>query len=173
MCINLFLDNGEDCLLFGLVIEIRNCNIFLCLINGNYLLWFNFSLCSKSCGNGMMERMRNCLNLELKYGGMNCFYLGFLKEVKSCNVFFCLIHGNFFFWLFFSVCSKSCGNGKKIRIRLCLNFVLKYGGKNCFVFEFLKEVCSCNIFFCFVYGNYLFWLNFSSCFKSCGNGKMV
>ena len=172
-CTNPPPDNGEDCSLLGSAIEIRNCNTFPCPINGNYSSWSNFSLCSKSCGNGTMERTRNCSNPEPKHGGMNCSYLGLPKEVKSCNAFPCPIHGNFSSWSLFSVCSKSCGNGKKTRTRSCSNPVPKHGGKNCSALEPLKEVRSCNTFPCPVHGNYSPWSNFSSCSKSCGNGKMV
>lgn len=172
-CTNPPPDNGEDCSLLGSAIEIRNCNTFPCPINGNYSSWSNFSLCSKSCGNGTMERTRNCSNPEPKHGGMNCSYLGLPNEVKSCNAFPCPIHGNFSSWSLFSVCSKSCGNGKKTRTRSCSNPVPKHGGKNCSALEPLKEVRSCNTFPCPVHGNYSPWSNFSSCSKSCGNGKMV
>lgn len=120
-----------------------------------------------------MEKIRICLSFMLRYGGKNCFFLGFLKEIRECNLFFCFVYGNFFFWLIFILCSKSCGNGIKIRIRNCLNFILECGGKNCFLIGFLKEVCSCNVFLCLIYGNYLFWLNFSVCSESCGNGIMM
>ena len=161
---------GMNCSLLGPTIEIRNCNTFPCPVDGNYSSWSNFSICSKSCGNGTMERRRNCSNPKPQHGGKNCSYLGFSKEVKSCNSFPCPIHGNFSSWSLFSVCSKSCGNGKKTRTRTCSNPIPRNGGRNCSALGPLKEVRDCNTFPCPVHGNYSSWSNFSSCSKSCGNG---
>ncbi|XP_022795623.1 uncharacterized protein LOC111334195 isoform X1 [Stylophora pistillata] len=172
-CTNPPSSDGGNCSLHGPAIEIRNCNVFPCPIDGNYSSWSNFSVCSKSCGNGTVERTRNCSNPEPKHGGMDCSPLGPPKETKSCNAFSCPIHGNFSSWSLFSDCSKSCGNGKKTRTRLCSNPVPQHGGKSCSALGPLKEVRSCNTFPCPVHGNYSSWSNFSRCSKSCGHGTMV
>ena len=130
----------------------------------------NFSLCSKSCGNGTMVRTRTCTNPEPKHGGRNCSFIGPSKEIKSCNIFPCPIHGNFSSWSFFSVCSKSCGNGTRSRTRNCSNPFPKHGGKNCSLLGPLIDVQQCNVFPCPVDGGYTVWGNFTSCTRSCGNG---
>lgn len=165
--------NGKDCSLLGPAIEISNCNSFPCPIDGNYSLWSNFSVCSKSCGNGTMERRRNCSSPTPRHGGKDCSLLGPAKEVRDCNLFPCPVHGNFSSWSIFSVCSKSCGNGTKTRTRNCSNPTPEHGGKNCTLIGPLKEVHSCNAFPCPIHGNYSSWSSFSVCSKSCGNGTMT
>ena len=164
---------GKNCSLLGPAEEIKECNTFPCPINGNYSSWSNFSICSKSCGNGTMERWRNCSNPEPRHGGRDCSLLGPPIEIRSCNAFPCPIHGNFSSWSIFSVCSKSCGNGTKTRTRNCSNPSPKHGGRNCSLLGPSKEVLNCNVFPCPVHGNYSPWSNFSSCSKSCGNGTQV
>lgn len=165
--------NGKDCSLLGPAIEVRNCNVFPCPIDGNYSSWSNFSTCSKTCGNGTMERTRNCSSPEPRHGGKDCSFLGPAKEVRSCNLFPCPVHGNFSSWSIFSVCSKSCGNGTKTRTRNCTNPSPQHGGRNCFLIGSSKEVRSCNVFPCPIHGNFSSWSNFSICSKSCGNGTMI
>ena len=161
---------GNGCLLLGPAEEVRKCNVFPCPVNGNYSSWSNFSICSKTCGNGTMERLRNCSNPAPKHGGKGCSLLGPSKEIRSCNEFPCPIHGNFSSWSIFSVCSKSCGNGTKTRTRNCSNPFPKHGGENCSLLGSSMEERNCNIFPCPVHGNYTPWSNFSSCTQSCDNG---
>lgn len=161
---------GKDCLSRGPAEEVRKCNVFPCPVNGNYSSWSNFSICSKTCGNGTTERLRNCSNPVPKNGGKNCSLLGPSKEITTCNEFPCAIHGNFSSWSIFSVCSKSCGNGTKTRTRNCSNPFPKHGGTNCSLLGPVIEVRNCNVFPCPIHGNYSSWSNFSSCSKSCGNG---
>ena len=165
--------NGKNCSFQGPPIEIRNCNTFPCPIDGNYSSWSNFSVCSKSCGNGTMEKIRNCSSPAPRHGGKNCSLLGPSKEVRKCNVFPCPVHGNFSSWSIFTVCSKSCGNGTKTRTRNCSSPTPEHGGKNCSLIGPLREVRSCNVFPCPIHGNYSFWSNFSVCSESCGNGTMT
>ena len=164
---------GNDCSLLGPAEETRECNAFPCPVNGDYSSWSNFSICSKSCGNGTMERWRNCSNPEPKYGGRDCSHLGASKDIRSCNVFPCPIHGNFSSWSIFSVCSKSCGNGTKTRTRNCSNPFPEHGGRNCSSLGPSKEVLACNVFPCPIHGNYSSWSNFGNCSKSCGNGTKL
>ena len=161
---------GKNCTFLGPAEEIRECNTFPCPVNGSYSKWSNFSLCSKSCGNGTMVRTRTCTNPEPKHGGRNCSLFGPSKEIKSCNIFPCPIHGNFSSWSVFSVCSKSCGNGTRSRTRNCSNPFPKHGGKNCSLLGPLIDVQQCNVFPCPVDGGYTVWGNFTSCTLSCGNG---
>ena len=161
---------GRNCSFLGPAEEIKECNTFPCPVNGSYSAWSNFSLCSRSCGNGTMVRTRTCTNPEPKHGGRNCSFFGPSLEIKSCNIFPCPIHGNFSSWSFFSVCSKSCGNGTRSRTRNCSNPFPKHGGKNCSLLGPLIDVQQCNVFPCPVDGGYTVWGNFTSCTRSCGNG---
>ncbi|XP_068688561.1 uncharacterized protein [Montipora foliosa] len=161
---------GNNCSLLGPPEEVWTCNNFSCPVHGNYSTWSNFSSCSKSCGNGSMERQRNCSNPEPKHGGKDCSILGASKEIKSCNEFPCPIHASFSSWSIFSVCSKSCGNGTKTRTRNCSNPSPQHGGRNCSSLGPSEERNSCNVLPCPINGNYSPWSNFNRCSKSCGNG---
>lgn len=44
------------------------------------------------------------------YGGNECD--GYIIEIIVCNIDLCWVDGNYFLWLKFSVCSKSCVGGK-------------------------------------------------------------
>lgn len=165
--------NGKNCSLQGPPIEFRNCNSFPCPVDGNYSSWSSFGACSKSCGNGTMERRRNCSSPTPRGGGKDCSLLGPEREVRDCNLFPCPVHGNFSSWSIFSVCSKSCGNGTKTRTRNCSNPFPEHGGKNCSLVGPLKEVLNCNVFPCPIHGNYSSWSGFSVCSESCGNGTMT
>lgn len=164
---------GKHCSVLGYAEEMKTCNDFPCPVDSNYSSWSNYSVCSKSCGNGTMERQRNCSNPAPRHSGKDCSSLGPNKEIKRCNEFPCPIHGNFSAWSIFSVCSKSCGNGTKTRTRNCSNPFPKHRGRNCSLLGPLKEVRSCNVFSCPVHGNYSSWSNFSICSKSCGNGSQT
>lgn len=165
--------NGKNCSLQGPPIETRNCNSFPCPVDGNYSSWSSFGACSKSCGNGTMERRRNCSSPTPRGGGKDCSLLGPEREVRDCNLIPCPVHGNFSSWSIFSVCSKSCGNGTKTRTRNCSNPFPEHGGKNCSLIGPLKEVLNCNVFPCPIHGNYSSWSSFSACSESCGNGTMT
>ena len=60
----------------------------------------------------------------------------------------CLVDGKWSTWSMFSSCSKSCGEGRKQRIRLCNSPSPLYGGKSC---EGDKvDVRSCIVRMCFI-----------------------
>lgn len=58
-------------------------------------------------------------------------------------------------------------------MRLCFNLVLKFGGKNCFLYGLEIDVESCYLILCFLDGGYSMWLNFIECIKLCNVGRYI
>ncbi|XP_028409018.1 uncharacterized protein LOC114531606 [Dendronephthya gigantea] len=125
---------GRNCSILGPSEETRHCNPRPCPIHGNLSDWSEFSGCNKSCGSGIRIRYRYCTNPEPQHGGDNCSELGPTKDVVSCNLTPCPIHGNYSAWSSFGSCSKSCDNGTQIRRRYCTNPSPRFGGRDCKVF---------------------------------------
>ena len=42
------------------------------IVDGNWGKWTDFGECSKTCGDGLKKRMRECNNPAPKYGGKSC-----------------------------------------------------------------------------------------------------
>ena len=57
------------------------------LVPGGYTEWSDWSECSKTCGDGLTERTRNCTNPAPEYGGATCAEqgLGEADEYVACN----------------------------------------------------------------------------------------
>ena len=60
---------GEDCR--GNETKVEKCHIKQCPIDCQWSTWNNWSLCSKSCGNGIRKRTREILE-EALFGGAEC-----------------------------------------------------------------------------------------------------
>ena len=161
---------GRNCSLLGKESDVRGCNLFPCAIDGGYTLWSTFSDCSRSCGNGTRERTRNCTNPAPKFGGKDCSHAGPTVQIEFCNTHPCPIHGGYTSWSNFTLCTRSCGNGTKIRTRNCTNPVPRYRGLNCTRLGPQKEMRYCNQHPCPIDGGYTAWSEFSECSRSCGNG---
>ena len=76
------------------------CNryIFFLAVNGGYSEWTEWTPCDKTCGDGIQERERGCINPSPSNRGKDCSDLGPASETKKCkiaecgkNLFFCLI----------------------------------------------------------------------------------
>lgn len=81
----------------GLFKNIRDCNIYLCLIDGVFSDWNFWNICLDSCGGGVKFRICYCDLLFLLNGGRNCIERDY--EEMKCNDFFCFIDGGFFDWI--------------------------------------------------------------------------
>lgn len=162
---------GRNCSHLGPAIDIRQCNVFPCPIDGRYTSWSYFSTCDKSCGNGSKFRTRNCSNPSPQYGGRNCSKFGPPIEMVPCFLRHCPIHGHFGNWSEFGPCSRSCNIGRKNRTRMCDSPRPQYGGKDCQGAS--MEMMVCNTHPCPIHGNYTAWSEFSPCSKSCDGGFRI
>ncbi|XP_041376065.1 A disintegrin and metalloproteinase with thrombospondin motifs 16-like isoform X2 [Gigantopelta aegis] len=53
-------------------------------VNGDWSHWSEWSTCSRSCGRGVVKRVRDCTQPLPQYGGNSC--KGQVHEAKICNV---------------------------------------------------------------------------------------
>ena len=54
-------------------------------MDGGYSAWEPWSVCSVSCGEGIMTRVRKCNDPEPSKAGKGCGMFGPVKEKKSCK----------------------------------------------------------------------------------------
>ncbi|XP_022801334.1 mucin-like protein [Stylophora pistillata] len=73
-------NGGQDCT--GARMETRECNLTLCVVDGNFTEWTSWTSCSLTCGNGTQSRYRNCTNPPPQNGGNDC-------EGSRNETFFC------------------------------------------------------------------------------------
>ena len=134
---------GRHCLTDGSHdVEVKECELGFCPIDGNFTAWSEFGVCSKTCEVGVQKRIRTCQNPAPKYGGKVCD--GVSEESRSCNSGIpCPVNGGFSNWSDFTKCSVTCGVGTKSRKRMCTNPAPKHGGKFCQ--GILEETHPCEI----------------------------
>lgn len=72
--------NGNFCT--GDPYEIKPC-IHGCPVNGSWSDWSGWSLCSVTCGAGVLKRTRACTHPSPRFGGQNCN--GLDTETQPCN----------------------------------------------------------------------------------------
>jgi len=70
---------------------------FVYFVDGQWGKWSYWNTCSRSCGGGIRQRIRNCNNPKPAFGGKSC--IGPMLETQQCN-------------------SKSCGIGKHVTMDL-------------------------------------------------------
>lgn len=89
--------------------------------------WSEWKACTKSCGGGITERLRN-VSTPAAHGGQDC--LGSTRDVKKCAKTPCPQDCRFGDWEDWSECSKPCGEGSAIRYRL-VGTPAAHGGQQC------------------------------------------
>ncbi|XP_053393892.1 SCO-spondin-like isoform X2 [Mercenaria mercenaria] len=154
---------GLDCQ--GSPDEIETCNAFSCPVDGDWKMWTNWGDCSVTCGGGLRNRTRECI--EPEFGGASC--VGPAEEAEPCNEHNCPIDGAFSEWELWSECSVTCANGTRFRTREC--FGPFFGGANCTGPLNEEEVCITKE--CPVDGIWDSWQPWQECSVTCGGGRKL
>ena len=75
-------NGGTTC--HGDDIQFITCNSQHCPVDGNWSLWSIWSSCSATCGVGVQERKRQCINPVAQFGGKDCN--GLATDTRNCNM---------------------------------------------------------------------------------------
>ncbi|XP_056407686.1 SCO-spondin-like [Hyla sarda] len=100
--------------------QIANCSQRICdAVNGSWSPWTPWSECSASCWGGFQKRYRFCTEPSPSGAGLPCEGPG--DEERPCNLEPCPETGNWSLWSSWTDCTKTCGEGVRLRSRTCTN----------------------------------------------------
>ena len=146
--------------------------------------WEAWGSCTKTCGGGQQERIRNCQqnmlnrkkNYEAQCHGQQTYFSAstrerLTKQSQPCNVENCPVDYQWTLWAAWSRCTITCGRGFKKTTRQCMPAV--GGGQECpprsenDLYEKTEECTAkdCEIF------AWAVWTSWSSCSTTCGIGE--
>ena len=146
----------------------HSCNVEHCPVNGRWSHWTNWTICSVSCGHGVIHRSRTCNNPAPAHGGLNCTGNDILT--KGCNAGHCPVNGGWSHWTGWSKCSATCSEGIQSHKRQCNNPVPSHGGKNCIGNDTATKIC--NVRNCPIDGGWSSWSGWTKCSTTCNNGTV-
>ncbi|XP_075038771.1 hemicentin-1 [Mixophyes fleayi] len=142
---------------------------FTVQVHGGFSEWLPWQSCSVTCGQGVQKRMRLCDNPAPANGGLYC--QGEESETRMCQNKHCPVDGSWSEWSLWEECSKTCGNGKRMRIRSCNDPPAQGGGKSCV--GKTVDITVCNPKPCPVHGAWSLWQAWGPCSKTCGKGTQT
>jgi len=157
-------DHGGQACVENDGMQIEGCGTIGCPSDCEWSSWGDWSECSRPCGSGNHSRSRRKLVQEKNEG----MCLGRPKQWEPCFEKDCPIDCKYGDWAPWGVCTKTCGDGHRTRIRPQLA-VAAFGGEECVGKP--EEVDDCNTFPCPVDCTWDDWSLWGSCSKSCGKGK--
>ncbi|XP_053565027.1 hemicentin-1-like [Bombina bombina] len=108
-------------------------------VHGGFLEWQEWGSCTRTCGQGVQERVRHCNNPPPANGGRPC--VGRDVEMRTCKLPLCPVDGAWTSWGVWTSCSTTCGDGTRQRSRSCFNPPPQNGGKVCVGNDVEKEKC--------------------------------
>ncbi|KAL4230423.1 Scavenger receptor Cys-rich [Mactra antiquata] len=132
------------------------------IIDGYWLEWSNWSICSETCGNGTVIRTRACNRTE---GGLPC--TGDSSETQYCQKDPCPINGGWSSWNNWAGCAVTCGIGLETRGRFCSNPYPDPFGRFCPGDSQEERLCWATP--C-LDGNWSAWSAWSTCTATCQGG---
>ncbi|XP_033120035.1 properdin-like [Anneissia japonica] len=125
--------------------------------------WSDWSVCTRTCDEGIRLRTRICERGECK---------GRINENEPCIIVQeCPIDGNWAKWSAWTSCSKTCSEGIRSRTRRCDDPVPMYGGQTCLQVggDAIEEGKCVEVKNCPVDGMWGQWRAFSACSETCGD----
>ncbi|KAG8447614.1 hypothetical protein GDO86_014935 [Hymenochirus boettgeri] len=108
-------------------------------VNGEFSEWQEWGPCTRTCGQGVQERVRLCNNPPPANGGRLC--LGQDVEMRACKLPLCPVDGGWTGWNRWGQCSTTCGEGTRQRTRSCFSPPPQNGGKPCVGNDKESEIC--------------------------------
>nr|XP_018671668.1 A disintegrin and metalloproteinase with thrombospondin motifs adt-1 isoform X2 [Ciona intestinalis] len=144
--------NTADCR--GRKRQQRQCSVTSCTLSG-WQSWGVWGQCSKTCGGGIRERIRQC---DRGNSDQGCD--GDTTSTQRCNQQICPAYSG---WSGWSSCSVTCGHGVKIRNRICNT------GRNSDCTGAASNSQACMKRQCTVSG-WSPWTSWVECSKTCGGG---
>jgi len=164
-------DGGVSCAAQGLI-EAKSCDpndITECTIDAVLSSWSDWTQCPVTCGGGEQNRIRKC-DTEASGGGKSCSDFD-LEQRVNCSLNPCPIDGILSPWSTWTICSVSCGEGKRERNRVCS--LARYGGVSCLSANLIEtEPCLVKPD-CPIDGTLTQWTNWTPCSTSCDEGKQT
>ncbi|KAG8436526.1 hypothetical protein GDO86_007581 [Hymenochirus boettgeri] len=142
---------------------------FTVQVHGEFSEWLPWQSCSVTCGQGVQQRIRRCDNPLPANGGLYC--QGEDTERQSCKNKPCPVDGNWSDWSSWEECSRTCGSGKRTRVRTCSDPATQEGGKTCA--GKTVDFAVCNEKPCPVDGIWGAWQYWGECSKTCGKGTQT
>mmetsp|Transcript_9563 Transcript_9563/g.17110 ORF Transcript_9563/g.17110 Transcript_9563/m.17110 type:complete len:1334 (+) Transcript_9563:115-4116(+) len=143
----------------------RVCGESPCPIDCLASTWTEWSACSHTCGNGIVERTRTVQ--AASFGGLACPGKSSF-QTKSCKLSECPVDCEFSDWLDWGTCSTSCGTGKSSRTRTEQR-PAERGGTECA--NHSLQWRDCNLLDCPVHCTMSAWSDWQTCSQSCGHGN--
>ncbi|EDO44104.1 predicted protein, partial [Nematostella vectensis] len=107
---------------------------------GGFSAWSEWSVCTRTCGEGLQGKIRKCNSPTPGPFGKRC--TGANVITRKCKEAHCPIDGGLSEWSEFGNCDKSCGRGVQKRVRTCTNPSPLFGGKDCA--GAMEETKACN-----------------------------
>ena len=151
---------GKSC---GIKNESRVCNDHPCPIHCKVGAFSDWGACSVPCGQGSMKKIRKAL-VWPAHGGKECpaLSLNAICEQPPCG-----INCKMSAWGAWKQCSKSCGGGKRSRIRVVVQEAASKGSQ-C---PSLAETVPCNTDACPADCKVSGWSAWTKCTSACGGGR--
>lgn len=156
-------NRGKTCT--GLAQESLACSVRTCPVDCFWEEWKQWDDCTKTCGHGLKTRSRGQTRVA-QHGGLTCG--GERREEKSCHTEPCPIDCAWFSWEFWHGCTKTCGDGQRVRFRQ-KKVEVSHGGKDCDGDKEDRQKCAA--WQCPIDCQWGEWNEWLACTKSCGGGK--
>ncbi|XP_053376882.1 SCO-spondin-like [Mercenaria mercenaria] len=142
------------------------CNEGPCSVDGYWANWSAWSVCSKTCDQGLKFRARMCHYDDTIPHGKACS--GERVGRLACNEGPCSVDGVWSDWLSWSQCTHTCNGGKQSRERVCTFTPGKKHGADCT--GDVREYRDCGLQECAVtIATWSEWNQHTDCSQSCGS----